>query len=82
MGIFSHEERASHPLVVPILANGLRNGQNVGFGEGRIRARAPMAACAEAHKLVGVGNIGFCSVERLFEFVDVNQEFFGGRLAG
>src|SRR5260370_39273659 len=74
VGVFGHEQRVSDSLVAPVFADCLRDGEDVGFCERRVRAAAAMPAGAEADELVRVGQIGLGFVERGFGPAAVDQE--------
>ncbi len=55
--IFAHLKRAVDVLAAAVIANGLGDGENVGFVEGAGQRRAAMPARAEADQLIWVGHI-------------------------
>ena len=55
--ILAHVERAIRAVSAPVVANGLRDGQNVRFGEGAAKRRASVSAGSEADHLVGIAQI-------------------------
>ena len=57
----------------PVIADRLRDGENVRFGERAIERRAPMAAGAEADHLVRVDHIGPALEIFAFKPGDVDQ---------
>src|SRR5262249_45198462 len=65
----------------PVIADGLGDGQDVRFGEGALRRRAPVAAGAEADQLVRVLHIGPALEILAFEPGHINQHLFRCRLA-
>ncbi len=52
--VLAHVQRAIRALFVPVVANGLRDGQDVRFGECAVERRTPMSAGAEADTLARV----------------------------
>lgn len=76
MGVFAHKQRAGYPLVSPVFADGLSNGEDMRLGKRRVRTGAAMSACAEVDELVRVGGIGLSFVEGSFEPTDVDQKIF------
>ena len=82
VGVLAHEEGAGDVVGGAVLADGLRDGGNVGLGEGPVLGRAPMAAGAEADELARVGEVGRAVVVRVDELGDVDEEAGGSGFAG
>ncbi len=53
--ILAHVERAVSAGAPPVIADRLRDGKNVRFGEGAMQRRAAMSAGSETDHLVGIG---------------------------
>jgi hypothetical protein len=82
VGILAHIERAIGALGAPIVAYGLGDSQDVGFGERPAQWRATMPAGTEADELLRIVEIGPALVVFAFEPGRINQHLFGGRFAG
>src|SRR5258708_33915271 len=67
VSILAHIERTVDSLVAPAVADGLRNGQNMGFSERAAQGRAAMPAGPETDHLFGIFNIGPALVNFPFE---------------
>src|SRR5262249_32835052 len=70
----AHVEWAVDTLTVPIVTNGLRNSENVRFGEGAVQRRAPMPAGTEAHHLVEVCQVGAALIILSFKPGQIDQQ--------
>ena len=77
-----HEQRAIGALQAPEVADGLGDGQNMGFVERAAQRRAAMPAGPEAHSLFGVVEIGPAFEIFAFEAGQIDQHLRGRRLAG
>ena len=74
--VLAHEERARVTLALSILADGLRDGQNVGFGEGVVGRRAAVSAGAETDHLIGIAGVGTMLEILPFQTRDIDQTLF------
>src|SRR5262249_18216892 len=79
--VLAHVERAVDAVSPAVFADGLRNGQDVGLGEGALQRRAAVAAGAEGDALVRIGVIGAALVVLALELGRVDPQLFRGRLA-
>jgi hypothetical protein len=59
VSIFPHVQRTIRTVGAPVIADGLRDGKNVGLGERAIKRGSAMAAGTEADHLVRVVGIRF-----------------------
>jgi len=82
MVVLAHVERAGGALGAPVVADGLGDGENVGFGERSAKWRAAMPAGAKADQLSGIVEIGLALVIFAFEPGWIDQHFLWRRLAG
>jgi hypothetical protein len=74
MGIFAHEERsldAPHPAV---LANSLRDSQDVSLRETAFKRGSTMPARPKTDQLQGIGRIWFALVVIAFQFAEVDPQ--------
>src|SRR4029077_761407 len=58
VSILAHIERAVDPPAPPAVADGLRNGQNMGFRERGAQRRAAVPAGSETDQLIRISNVG------------------------
>ena len=65
--VLAHEQRPVDALGLPVVADRLRDRQDVRLGERAAQRRAAMPAGAEAHALRRVGRIGPVGEIRLFQ---------------
>ena len=65
-----------------VVANRLRDGEDVRLIECAEQRRAAMAARAEADQLSRVGQIGISLVIFTFKACEIDENAFGGRFAG
>jgi hypothetical protein len=79
--VFSQVDRAANSLAPAIIADGLRDGEDMGLGERSAQGGPPMPAGAEDHPLSGVIHVGPARIVLAFEPGQVHQHFPGGRLA-
>jgi hypothetical protein len=79
--VLAHVERAVDALAPAVVADGLGDGQDVGFGERAAQRRAPMPAGAEAHELVGIANVRLAFVILPLEPGEVDQHLLWSRPA-
>src|SRR5271165_1765707 len=80
MSVLAHIERAVDPLTAPVVANSLRNGQDMSLGERAAQRRAAVSAGSETDQLVGISNVGSPRVILSFEQGKIHQHIPGGRL--
>ncbi len=80
--VLAHEQRAVDALRAPVVADRLRDREDVRLGEGAGQRRAAVAAGAEGDPLRGIGEVGAAVVVRALERGEVDQQFTGCRLAG
>ena len=80
--VLAHLQRAADVLAPAVIANGLRDGENMRLGERAVRRRAAMSAGAEADQLVRVAEIRPPLVIIAFEPRQIHEHFLGGRFAG
>src|SRR5439155_12818057 len=64
------------------LADRLRDGDDMGFGEGAVQGRATMAAGAEADELLRIADIGEAGVVFVHQPAYVDEQFGWSRFAG
>ena len=57
VAVLAHEQRAINALAAAVVADRLRHGQNVSFGERAVERRATVPAGAKAHQLIGVTEV-------------------------
>ena len=57
VGVLAHAKRAVNALAAPVIADSLRDGQDVRFGKGAAQGGAPVPGRAEADQLLAVANI-------------------------
>ena len=69
-------------LGMPVVADGLGDGENVGFGERPAERRAAMPAGAKADQLTGIIEIRLALEIFAFEPGRIDQHILGRRLAG
>ena len=82
VGVLAQKQRAVDALARAVLADGLRDGEDVGLVEAAAQGRAAMAAGAEAHELRGVVSVGLSGVVLALEVSEVHQEFTRRGVAG
>jgi hypothetical protein len=80
MRILAHVERAVDVMPSAVVANGLRNGEDVRLIECAEQRRAAMAARAEADQLARVGQIGFPLVIFTFKLATSTRILWGAGL--
>ena len=80
--IFSEIERTSIALFFPIIADCLRDGEDVCFVEGGIEGASSMSAGAEGDLLGGIGSVRLYVVICRIEFGNVNENGGGSRSTG
>ena len=76
MGIFAEIKRAVDPMTGPVIADGLRDRQDVRFIEGRAKRRTPVAVCAEVDSLIRVLRIGSMGIIKCFQLRWIAEDFF------
>jgi len=69
-------QRAGNVLRAAVIANRLRNRQNVRLGERAVQRRAAMPARAEADELVCVARVGRALVVIAFEPRQIHEQIF------
>ena len=82
MCVLAQIERTVNTLAAPIVANGLGDGENVGFRERAVEGGAAVTAGAEADELVRVREVGLTVVIVALELVEVDQQLGGRGLSG
>jgi hypothetical protein len=65
-----------------VVADGLRDGQDVRLGERAVERGAAVAAGAEADELLRIGEVGLPLVVIVLQTAEINQQFSRRRLAG
>ena len=78
MRVFTHEERPRDIFARAVLADRLRNGENMRFIERVIEGTTAVAAGAEADQLLRVFRVGLALVVGFFEPGNIYQDI-GGR---
>ena len=68
-------------LACPVFADGLRDGEDVGFREGAVQRRAAMSAGAEADQLIGIGGVRLVIEIIAFELGDIDEDLRGRGLS-
>src|SRR6516162_6398125 len=79
--ILTHVEWTVRALVASVLADGLSNGQDVGFGERAPQRRTSVSAGPEADHLVGITEVRTALEILPFEPGHVHQHLLRGGLA-
>ena len=82
MGILADEDRPIGLLSLAVLADGLGDRQDMGFGECGVERRATMAAGPEADKLAGAGHVRLAFIILPFKVGDIDEQFLGCRFPG
>src|SRR5258705_415832 len=80
--IAAHVERPADAMSAPVVANRLRDRQDVRFVERPRERRAPVSARAEADLLRGLSWVRLADVIFLYELLRIDQQLFRCRLAG
>ena len=80
--VLAHVKRSINALAAPVVADGLRDGQNVRLGERAAQRRAAMPAGTEADALGGVVRVGRVVVVLALEPAQIHQHLPRSRLAG
>jgi hypothetical protein len=80
--VLAHEERPGEALALAVFADGLRDGEDVRFGEGAVERRTAMSAGAEADELVRIREVRLARVVIAFELAEIDEEFGGGGFSG
>src|SRR5215813_254701 len=81
VGVLSHVERAVGALAAPVVADSLRDGQDMRLSERTVQWRATVPAGAKTHQLVRVSHVRPALVILPFELGQIDQHLFGGWLA-
>ena len=79
--VLAHEERPVRALAPTVVADGLGDGQDVGFVEGAVQRGAAVPAGAEADPMARVPGVGLAVVVLLLQLGRVHQHVLGGGLA-
>ncbi len=82
VGVLAEEQRSGDALPAAMLADRLRDREDVRLGERAAERRAAMTARAEAHALGRVGHVGPACVVLALELRGVDQQGFRRRFAG
>ena len=80
--VFAHEQRPGDAVLSPVIADGLRDGEDVRFGEGGVVGSATMPTGAEADELLRVAGVRLVLPVIAFKFSHVDQRFSRRGLAG
>ena len=81
--VLAHEQRAGRSAwLCAIVADGLRDGQDVGLGERAVQRRAAMAAGAEADELLRIVQIRLPLVIGALQLSRFDQQFMRRGFAG
>ena len=78
----SQDTAAARAMRLPVVADRLRDRQDVRLGEGPRQRRAAMPARAESHELIRVARIGTSIVVVALELREINQQIAGRGLPG
>jgi len=81
VGVFPHEKRAIDALGMAVLTDGLRDGENMRFGEGAVQRTAPVTAGAETDHLIRVAGVGATIKVVTLELCDIDEHVLRGGLA-
>ncbi len=82
MCIHPHKQRAADVVFSAVISDGLRDREDVRFGEGRVQGSAAMTAGAEGNELPLVGGVGFVRVIGGEQCRNVDENGSWGWLAG
>ena len=82
VGVAAQEQRPVDPLGLPVAADGLGGGQDVGLVEGRLEGRPPVPRGPEGHLLGGLARVRPLLVVRRHQPVHVDQHRRLGRPPG
>jgi hypothetical protein len=81
MRVLAYEERTVGAVRLPIVADCLGDGEDVGFGERPMQWRAAMATGAEPDQLVRILEVGPATEIFAFKPRGIDQQFLRRRLA-
>ena len=81
VGVFPHVEWAAGSLLSPVVADRLRNCEDVRFGERALQRRTAVSTGAEADQLIGIMQVGMALEIFLLQTSDVDQHFLWRRFA-
>ena len=81
MCVLAHEERTAGAVRLPVVADRLGDGEDVGFGERPMQRRAAMATGAEPDQLVRIREIGPATEIFAFKLREIDQQFLRRRLS-
>ena len=79
MGVAADEKGAVIALGFAVFDDRLRRCGNVGFVEGSVKARAPVAGGSEDDRLEGIGGVWFDVVIGGDQGIDVDEVLIAGR---
>src|SRR5262249_21774144 len=80
--VLAHVQRAICAVSIPVIADRLSDGEDVGFVETPRKRRASMTAGSEPHHLVGIRQIRAALEILTLQPGEVNQHLLGSRKAG
>ena len=75
--VLADDERAVRAVTAPVIANRLRDGENVRLGKCAVERRAAMTAGAEADELVCIGQVRLARVILAFESREIHEHGLG-----
>jgi hypothetical protein len=73
MRVLAHVKRAVRIVRPAVIADGLRDGQDMGLGKSSVQGRSAMSTGAEANQLVGIGHIGLTFIIIPLELREIHQ---------
>src|SRR5581483_8745517 len=82
MGVFPHEERPIGALAAAVVADRLRDGEDVRLGKAAAQRRSPMAARTEADQLRWIAHVRPALVILPLQLRDVDEQFLWSRASG
>src|SRR6266481_5959324 len=77
--VLAHVKRPVSSVAPPVIADSLRDGQNVCFGKAASQRRASVSTCSEADHLVGIAHVRPTLKIFALELGYVDQHLFWGR---
>jgi len=80
--VLAQVERTIGPLIAAVVADGLRNGQDVRLGERAVQGRAAVAAGTECNQLVRIRRVRRTGVVLAFETREIDESILRSRLPG
>src|SRR6516164_7891352 len=81
MGVLAHVQRAVRSLATPIVADRLRDGEDMRLRERAVAGRTAVAAGSKADSLAAIGQLGNALQVLPFKPGDVDQKLLRGRLS-